>query len=776
MTAYLGHGRSPAVLHAEPPLRAVGHSPAFQKILRLVARIAPTDHTLLITGPTGAGKEIVAQLVHQQGSRDADGRFIDINCGAIPEQLVESELFGHTRGAFTGAAAERQGYFEMAAQGTLFLDEIGEFPLSLQAKLLRVLETRTFRPVGGQEQRPFTGRIVAATHRNLEDLVRSGRFREDLYYRLAVFSIDVPGLDQRRDDIPALVHHFAARESTPPRFSAEALERLKAQPWPGNVRELRSLVSRIAVLSDETDISLGILESFLAPCTEQTLPSDALIDAVLRLDEPDKMALVERLLIDRALSLNGGSKTAAAAMLGVNRKVVERRLLAREKSRTAVDECMIAGRRMLERGEFRESAATLRRALTLLDGGNEHQPTRKLRFELHRMLAVCYRGIYGWHSPQAQAEHEAALRAGQGVVDSIELNSLMFGIWSVQLMMMQLFSARATAQDMLKLAHTTAHPAIHAEAQFALANTLFWLGDSEEALACLALSKLLDAEPAARHSAQGIDLVALAQTFAGLASFQTGALARAQRMREQLALRCTDPQASMFDRAIALQGAAWLACLFEDTQALGPMASELVQLARDHEFGFYRGVGEIFCGCHMAALGDPDPGEQRMREAYAAYFVEQGGALFHSFQAWKRAEALLAAGRAADSAALIEQALEIAQSHHERAYLSELMCVGGLAKQMLGDLDGAEDGLRSALSTAQALGSVPGRIRAATHLAELLYQDGRRRQAVSLLEKSIQDVERVVPYPALTRALQLMEQLKPRDLSVPTVGEVEHGI
>lgn len=775
MTAHPQPGRFSVVPIAEPSTRAIGNSAAFQKILQLIARIAPTDHTLLITGPTGAGKEVVAQLVHQSG-RHAGARFVDVNCGAIPEQLVESELFGYTRGAFTGAAADRPGYFEMAAQGTLFLDEIGEFPLALQAKLLRVLETRTFRPLGAQEQRPFTGRIVAATHRNLEAMVNSGRFREDLYYRLAVFTIDVPGLDQRKEDIPALVRHFAIRELTPPRFSVEALERLKLRSWPGNVRELRNLVSRIAVLSDESEISLDILDAFLGPATAATLPPEALIDAVLHLAEPDKMAMLERLLIDRALSLSGGSKTAAAAMLGVNRKVIERRLLARDKSRTSVDECLLAGRRMLERGEFREATATLRRGLTLLEGGGAPEASRKLRFELHRMLAVSYRGIYGWHSPQAQAEHESALRAGQGVVDSVELNSLMFGIWSVQLMMMQLSAARATAQDMLKLAHTTGHPAIHAEAQFALANTLFWLGDSDETLACLTLSKLLDAEPTERRSVQGIDLVGLAMTFAGLAAFQTGALARAQHMREQLTLRCSLVESSPFDRAIALQGAAWLTCLFEDMPALGPLSSELARLAQQHEFSFYRGVGEIFCGCHMAALGNPLQAEQRMRDAYASSFIEQGGALFHSFQAWKRADALLAAGRAADSAALIEQALDIAQSHHERAYLSELMCVGGLAKHMLGDLDSAEDSLRNALSTALALGSVPGRIRAATHLAELLLQDGRRVQAIAVLDKNITDIDSVVPYPALARALQLMEQLKHRDLCVSPVGEVQHGI
>jgi len=174
--------------------------------------VAPTNRAVLICGPTGAGKEVIARLIHRLSS-NPDTPFIDINCGSIPEHLIEAEFFGHTKGAFTGAVANRVGYFELAGAGTLFLDEIGELPLSLQPKLLRVLEMRTFRPVGSTEVRHFRGRIVAATHRDLQALVAGNTFREDLYYRLANFVLDIPGLDQRKEDIPALVSHFVSLQA-----------------------------------------------------------------------------------------------------------------------------------------------------------------------------------------------------------------------------------------------------------------------------------------------------------------------------------------------------------------------------------------------------------------------------------------------------------------------------------------------------------------------------------------------------------------------------------
>ncbi|WP_238996087.1 sigma 54-interacting transcriptional regulator [Azotobacter chroococcum] len=354
------------------PTEIVGESTRFRNLLSLVERIAPTSHTLLICGPTGSGKEVVARRVHAQGLHPGQP-FVDVNCGAIPENLIESELFGHARGAFTGATGQRPGYFQQVGRGTLFLDEIGELPLALQTRLLRVLETRSFRPIGAGESLRFEGRVVAATHRDLQAMVREGRFREDLYHRLTVFVLEVPGLDQRREDIPALVTHFAARQPRPLSFSEVALERLRQAPWPGHVRQLRNLIDRLGVLALSERIGLAELEPFLAPAQNASAEQDDLADALLALEGDNKLQAAENLLIDRALQRSGGNKSAAAQLLGVSRKVVERRLKSRESRGQDAELLLEEGRRRVEAAEFREAIPPLRRCLDQLSRRDGHR-------------------------------------------------------------------------------------------------------------------------------------------------------------------------------------------------------------------------------------------------------------------------------------------------------------------------------------------------------------------------------------------------------------------
>src|SRR5262249_24896994 len=232
----------------------VGGSPAMDQLRQFIGRVAPYDVTILIRGESGTGKELVAHAIHAQSKRRR-GPFIPLDCPALPETLVESELFGHERGAFPGATQRRLGRFELAHGGTLFLDEIGNLPLSTQMKLLRVLEDRAITRLGGRGQIPIDVRIVAATHVNFEEAIREGRFREDLYHRLNEFTIHAPPLRERIDDLPALVEHFLERIGDElgkrvPGMSPEALAALRAYPWPGNVRELRNALKRAAVLAD----------------------------------------------------------------------------------------------------------------------------------------------------------------------------------------------------------------------------------------------------------------------------------------------------------------------------------------------------------------------------------------------------------------------------------------------------------------------------------------------------------------------------------------------
>lgn len=236
----------------------VGSSGAMEGIRRLVAQVAPTDASVLILGESGTGKEVVARGIHSLSQRDG-GPFVPVNCGAIPGELLESELFGHEKGAFTGAISARQGRFEMAAGGTLFLDEIGDMPLQMQVKLLRVLQERTFERVGSNKSQDCDVRVIAATHQNLEERVEAGEFRMDLFYRLNVFPIDMPPLHQRVEDIPALVKRFVHLMEQEQRGTLEladdAMACLMRYRWPGNVRELSNLVERLAILFPDTVVA-----------------------------------------------------------------------------------------------------------------------------------------------------------------------------------------------------------------------------------------------------------------------------------------------------------------------------------------------------------------------------------------------------------------------------------------------------------------------------------------------------------------------------------------
>jgi len=311
------------------PAGMVGTSEAMRRLLSVVRRVALSDRPALVTGPTGSGKELVARALHTLGPQP-EAPWLDINCGAIPEHLMESQLFGHEKGAFTGADKRQDGYLTVVGRGTLFLDELAELPLSLQAKLLRVLETGRFRRVGSTEDLTFQGRVVAATHADLEDRVRRREFREDLFYRLAVLEVQVPSLEERREDIPALLAHFAGRQRRQLRFSSEAVEALTRASWPGNVRQLRTLVDRLAVFAEDDLVTPDVL-AVLPGRERRGVPAEdpvkQLAKAILRMpDTGDKLAHVEQALIAEAMSLAEGNKSAAARLLGVHRKAIERRL------------------------------------------------------------------------------------------------------------------------------------------------------------------------------------------------------------------------------------------------------------------------------------------------------------------------------------------------------------------------------------------------------------------------------------------------------------------
>jgi DNA-binding NtrC family response regulator len=302
----------------------IGKSPAMREIFALIKKVAHGRSSVLITGESGTGKEVVARTLHYHGSR-ADKPFIPINCTAIPEGLLESELFGHVRGAFTGAHASKRGLFEKADGGTLFLDEIGDMGPGLQSKLLRVLQDREVRPVGGTQSTKVDVRIVAATNKDLDAAIAAGTFREDLYYRLNVIPLYIPPLRERREDIPALVEAFVERHSDGATrcVSGDATERLCAQPWKGNARELENVIERALALCDTPELGADDLP---LPGMEAGPGSDA-PDDLLRLAVARRLSLrdLEDVYIDRVLELTGGNKVQAARILGIDRKTLYRR-------------------------------------------------------------------------------------------------------------------------------------------------------------------------------------------------------------------------------------------------------------------------------------------------------------------------------------------------------------------------------------------------------------------------------------------------------------------
>ncbi len=303
----------------------VGRSRAMRQVYDLVERLAQTTATVLVTGESGTGKELIAKALHEMSNRSS-GQFVAINCAAMPENLLESELFGHARGAFTGAREDRDGLFIRADGGTLFLDEIGEMPAGMQAKLLRALQEQRVRPVGGDKEVRFDARLVCATNRDLEAEVAAGRFREDLYYRINVVQIELPPLRSRGSDILLLAQHFletyAARYNAPVRgIGREAAEKLTTWHWPGNVRELQNCIERAVALARFDHIGVDDLPARMRDVRQSTGVFDA--------ESPDDLipiAELERRYILRALEVIGGNKTATADALGIDRKTLYRKL------------------------------------------------------------------------------------------------------------------------------------------------------------------------------------------------------------------------------------------------------------------------------------------------------------------------------------------------------------------------------------------------------------------------------------------------------------------
>jgi len=303
--------------------RPIGTSKSWMEIVRLAETVAPTESTVLLQGESGTGKEVIARYIHTLSNR-TEGPFLSINCGALPESLLESELFGHVKGSFTGAVKDKTGLFLSAEKGSFFLDEIGETTPATQVKLLRVLQHRQIIPVGATESQPIDTRLIAATNRDLEEEIRRGNFRRDLFYRLNVIALHLPPLRERKEDIPLLVEAFLARlaenrEEPPKQLSESALELVQAYNWPGNVRELENALERAVILSDSDVIPPSALPERVTILTPERLIED-------RPTPNPTLETIERAYILWVLNSEGGNKTRAAETLGIDPSTLHRKL------------------------------------------------------------------------------------------------------------------------------------------------------------------------------------------------------------------------------------------------------------------------------------------------------------------------------------------------------------------------------------------------------------------------------------------------------------------
>lgn len=313
----------------------IGNSEGMQRVRGMIEKVAETDATVLVRGESGTGKELVARELHERNSVRSNGAFVAVNCAALPSELIESELFGHEKGAFTGAATRRLGKFEQASSGTLFLDEIGDMSANVQAKLLRALEERKIERLGGNESIPVDVRIISATHRPLEQEITAGNFRADLFYRLRVVTIDIPPLRDRREDIPLLAETFtraaAERYGLPLRqVGQSALRRLVDYDWPGNVRELKNTIERAAIMAEGEELRSQDLPDEITPGMEKAIPAEAPTEGGLNVpftaEFREDRKEFERRYISRCLEHTGGNVTRAAEILGMHRQSLQHKL------------------------------------------------------------------------------------------------------------------------------------------------------------------------------------------------------------------------------------------------------------------------------------------------------------------------------------------------------------------------------------------------------------------------------------------------------------------
>ncbi|RXJ73001.1 hypothetical protein CS022_11900 [Veronia nyctiphanis] len=569
----------------------LGSSSAIQKLYETVLHIAPKQYSVHVSGPTGAGKEWVANLLHSAGQHPT-AEFFDVNCSTISADLIESILFGHEKGAFTGAVHAQEGYFSLVKDGTLFLDEIGELPLSLQPKLLRVLETGQFRPLGSSQSKAFHGRIVTASHRNLEKMVADGTFRQDLFHRINVITLNVPSLAERREDIPALVAHFAKEQNKV--FSDDAVRLLKNRDWPGNIRELRNTVFKLSAFSNHDVIDA----SFVQQSTD-TAPSSheekvrVIAKELLSLGSENIMSLVEHVLATEAFAENNSNKQAAAKVLGIHRKSLERRLKAfNDQSATVVDLLSEADQFILA-NQYKKAIHTLSEAKEAVLKMPPTDEVQQLNYSISIKLAANTSKIEGWSSSKT---HEALNEAAKLICEKSEPTHhahLLLGKWWVALSTSDLVHAAQLAQALYLLGTKSNNDDIIALGLMATARTAFLRGDVEKTSGAIEEYFYFRGYQSKYSPIIDFDPYPYCLEVKCLLEISLGTLKQASLTKSALN-GFTNRTSSDFAKSAGLHALIWTSHLLADKSGLTSAISSLKALSEQHGFSDYFSVARLF--------------------------------------------------------------------------------------------------------------------------------------------------------------------------------------
>ena len=709
-----------------------GKSQVMQDLLKTVKLIAVTDHPVLITGPTGSGKEVIGNLIHHQ-NLNPNAPFVDVNCGAIPENLVESQFFGHEKGSFTGAVAKHSGYFSTVQNGTLFLDEIAELPLMQQTKLLRVLETRSFRPVGSSSDHYFEGRIIAATNADLDQMVKDKKFREDLFYRLNVFALKVPGLNERQEDIPDFVLYFANRQARALTFTKDAMLVFLQADWPGNIRQLKNVIDKIAVLCSDHFITGMTVNKFLSDTPSSS--ADDLLQRfakhLLHLDIENKLPALEFALINQAINESRGNKSKAAKMLGVHRKYIERRINSFNIDINEVQRLYNAGVKEFADDKYEDACQYFKKALKTFDKYKQSIKLDELKVEILTRLALCCRNIYGWAHLETIELFNKAENLSIKLKNVEQLSIVIFGLWAAYLVKLDLKLALNFAEKYLKEGKAINNSTITTTAYITVANTHFWMGNFEKASD--ALEQFISA-----YSSDNELFTDYSQNpfvfylmFLSLINFQTGHLKKSRKNLKQL-LSYAGKLNDNFVLAVTLQTAAWVEFKFGCYQSSYEYAEKLTRLSIENKFLLYHGVGMMFRGYYIAETGHFTQGVEQIKKGYQE-ITDHGGIVFNSLYAIILGKIYWNNGCYSKGMELIKSSIKISEEHNELCYISEQVCLRGKFYLLNNQLDKAEKDFRKAILLSKQFRSKTMELKACNELAKLLILSGNKEDARKIL-------------------------------------------